>query len=216
MTNEQIRAAIERLKPESKVKLVFLQTNFSWLQGLCECSRERVDLVVHEDDLPLACAMLITGSWYEDQCRVIRVKILEGFNVDRFMFNVGNGLKRMRFDGENRLVELGMRGTFPDSLRATLARECVPETLIELVDDWGLRIESRFVQDDNFPKFIFAIKNGENIVVEVVLDGWSGRICTNGVWGETYRYPRQVTAVLREQLDAYLERSTHAEKRGNG
>ena len=65
---------------------------------------------------------------------------------------------------------------------------------------------------DGLPGIDFTIRNTDNeILVSVILDGWSGRMAVNGVFGdELYVQPKQIRSLVSKALEACLEKLTAA------
>ena len=77
------------------------------------------------------------------------------------------------------------------------------ESIVQEVKSWGAKIVGRFTMYDNLPAVEFFISDaatGEKLV-NVAVDGWSGRMAVDEVWGDRrYSDPQE----LRERIYSAL------------
>lgn len=79
----------------------------------------------------------------------------------------------------------------------------------QLTADWGfVDVDTRLVQPDD-PALNFLLKFDGVPIVSILLDGFSGRMSVDGVWGdELFNRPEQLQKLIQDTIEARLEELT--------
>lgn len=96
----------------------------------------------------------------------------------------------------------------------TIIGSVLNQSILDEVESWGARIDSRLTEIDGIPAVVFTLSNNDDgtELVEVALDGWSGRTAIDGSWGDTPLYidPEKIRQLIYSALTDCLDRVTAA------
>lgn len=147
-----------------------------------------LSLLAHKDlvefELPkLVDKIVCSRDWGKDSNRKIRANFPLGhvWSEPMLLDRAANGIKSIRIANENPLNALltGRQEKQQEVAAEIIAQTLTPEFRQE-VEDWGFSVTAELTTEiEGFPGIEILISNGDETVVETLLDGWSGCIFIN-------------------------------------
>ncbi|OHA17784.1 MAG: hypothetical protein A2664_04230 [Candidatus Taylorbacteria bacterium RIFCSPHIGHO2_01_FULL_46_22b] len=196
---------------------VFLKFNRDGITGvsrLIGLTRSCPGVRIDQGDLTASMAVEMSQDWGNERNRTIKVHglchvhpaLLEPMARDIEQVSVPDHGAKALFTSRVRTFE---------EAAAKITREVITLPLRAEIEGWGLNIFSdpRTQRlEDGLPGIDFTLRDADGgVLVTVTLDGWSGRMAVNGVFGdELYVQPKQLEKLIRTSLEACLERMTTA------
>lgn len=204
-------ACAKRLHPLQPAFLTFNKDGIVGVSRLIGLTRSCPGVRIDPGDFMAATAVEISQDWGHERNRTVQVHGLH--QADSAL------LEPMARDVEKVAVpDHGAKALFTTRTRtfeeaaAKITSEVISGSLRAEIESWGLNVFSdpRMHLVDGLPGIDFTVRDGDNqILLTVTLDGWSGRMAVNGIWGNAlYTAPRQLQFLIRKSLERYLEVAT--------
>jgi hypothetical protein len=92
-----------------------------------------------------------------------------------------------------------------------LAESILTKNFLKEMEEWSVTLTHHLTAQDGFPVLTFTLNYSDHNLVSVSIDGWSGRLIFDGMWGDVaYTRPEQVQQTLRSTMEHRLEKLTAA------
>jgi len=211
MDADRVKKTIARCPSSGQLEITFKENGYAGLLWIFQAHEKPVDFSINRRDLFTVMAVMVSLNWEHDRNRRVLVDYGDVIVLNEPLERAAPMIENITLVGVTHKLNLLMakppkpnkkqrkkakqpidkRQQFVDSLN----REILPAVQGEL-SEWGLECRNSIVNGDGFPRLVYEVMEGEEVVGEFSLDGWSGSIMTGGYMLEQYTKPARVVELL--------------------
>ncbi|OGG57746.1 hypothetical protein A2765_04925 [Candidatus Kaiserbacteria bacterium RIFCSPHIGHO2_01_FULL_56_24] len=175
------------------------------LSGLLK-SDPRVRLA--EQDKVIMAVVLMSRRWEGSLNRnytVYGLSLADG----GWLYEIGKDVESVELSEHGAKGIMSGRQKMRDEAVSTIINLVQTEAFVEELWGWKIDIAPFLEELEGLPILVFRLTYNGTTIASAAVDGWSGRIMIDGQFGdELYVKPEQVQKVLRERMEAMLEKLT--------
>jgi len=210
MDKRRFLDSVKRLDLRQSVTITFTEdgmAGFCRLMGLLRNSPTHI--CIDSMDKAVCDAIIATQVWGGDKNRTIRVYGL-AYAEPMILCEIAKDVEKIAVSDHGAKVLFTKREKTRNEAAKKIIAEVLSKNLVTEIQDWGLNISASVGEyGDGFPGIDFGIQDENELLTQIFLDGWSGRMMVNGIFGDQlFTRPQQLQELIRAELTKCLEELT--------
>lgn len=209
MDRQDFTTKVRRLHPMQSVTLVFAQSGMTGLFRLSGLLGGRTSIRLADRDKTVMGAVCMSRDWGVGvQNRTYTVYGLS--TVDEgWLMEIGKDVESITVADHRAKGLMSKRQKVHNDTAQELRRLILYQGLDAEMDELGIGCYSSSIDlHEGLPCLTFELLYGVETITKVLIDGWSGRIWTDGVWGDEMFTPGRVQKIIRDRMEAWLDKIT--------
>lgn len=209
MDTKKFVTAIERLHAKQAVMLRFSEEGLPGLKRLNGLVATNPNVTIDTKAMVLMLAVLRSTNWAGSDNRNYIVNGLQQAG-DELLIQLARDIEDVQLvdDHAAKALMTSRQRARKEAADKLIDQIATPEFIKEL-NGWDMIIDCKLEELEGLPLLKFMAVFEKMGVVTVSIDGWSGRIVANNVWGdELYTDPKQVQKLMLERVEYLLDRVT--------
>ena len=210
----QINDMMKRLKrvhPHQSIRVKFKkgEDGIVGLTRLSALTKSQSDVQIDNSNKLVLLSVLAWHEWGADANRTVLVHHLQYAQDDQLvaLFHDVESIQVDSVHGASVLCSARQKKQEEEANK--LIGTVMTHPFYSEIVDWGMDVDAQLVNPTTDPMLEFVLILGNTPVVTIQLDGWSGRMGVNGVWGnELFSQPIQLQKLIRISMEHKLEEIT--------
>jgi|SRR3989344_945783 len=208
MDTQQFVTRIRRLHPMQSATLRFAESGMAGLMRLSGLLKSDPRVRLAEQDKVIMAVVLMSRRWEGSLNRnytVYGLSLADG----GWLYEIGKDVESVELSEHGAKGIMSGRQKMRDEAVSTIINLVQTEAFVEELWGWKIDIAPFLEELEGLPILVFRLTYNGTTIASAAVDGWSGRIMIDGQFGdELYVKPEQVQKVLRERMEAMLEKLT--------
>lgn len=207
MNIDNLLSSFTRLHSSQRVSLRFKEQDgiigLIRLRGLIESNP---NIRILDGENVAMAAVIMSQSWGGDMNRTYHVFGISSANQD-FLREILRDVESVEVSDHGAKGLMSRRQKRRDDVSKEIFEQVLVPELLEEIRGWDLDITGYLDKlSDDTPSLEFRLTYNNAAVISITLDGFSGRMAIDGLWGnELYTHPEQLQRVIRNAMEHALE-----------